>query len=440
MAFVTLAQILQARDDRAALQQTLLQKYGCPLICFTMNIAGPVKVTPLIRRAFFQGVSQLKEALGSLDVLHCQVKTPDTGCQAIYAVDAPAAQLKELCTKIEEATPLGRLFDMDVIDSDGTKLSRDRLRGCIVCGAPGRECAAGRLHSVEQLQQTTNHIIIDYFVHCGSRYIAGLAVQSLIKEVHTTPKPGLVDERNNGSHKDMDIALFEASAKALRPYFADCFAIGTLTKDMLPSEAFLNLRARGIRAEQEMFAATGGVNTHKGAIYTLGIICAAAGRLWSPENPAFSTCKITAVCAELARDAAASDFVACNADTAGIKLYRQYGITGIRGEMAAGLPSIVNIALPAYQNALAQGMSQNDAGVYTLLHLIANVQDTNLYHRGGVKGAQFAQNAAKALLQNGSYTMQQVFDMDTAFMMRGLSPGGCADLLAATYLLHKLNS
>jgi len=289
--------ILQSREDRAQLQQTLLLRFGCPLICFTMNIAGPVKTSPLIEWGFRFGLDALLKVLPA--VLHQQVRYLPTGCEAYLSVQLPADQAKSICVQIEEATPLGRLFDMDVLDVNGQKLERVTERSCLICGKPGRYCAAGRVHSVEELQATTEQILV-----------AELAVQSLLAEARTTPKPGLVDRNNNGSHRDMCLNSFVASANALRPYFSECTAIGQQTRQQSPEETFLLLRQAGIRAEQTMLAATGGVNTHKGAIFTLGILCGAAGRLWTAEKPFAREKHILKEAAQMVRPFVKADFAA----------------------------------------------------------------------------------------------------------------------------------
>ena len=226
---VSLQEILAAREDRVRRQQRLLREYSLPLVCFTMNIAGPVKVSPLICRGFREGVRLLEERLPRQQVLHCSIEEKNTGCEAMLAVDMPAEEIKEMCTAIEETHPLGRLFDMDVLDADGRKLERQGQRGCMVCGAPGRSCAARRLHPVLELQQVTQSLVRDYFAQKDGGVVAQAAMQSLMHEVNTTPKPGLVDRRNNGSHRDMDVPLFEASARALKPYFSECVKIGQET-------------------------------------------------------------------------------------------------------------------------------------------------------------------------------------------------------------------
>lgn len=438
MPEVTLAQMLKARDDRVQRQQELLSKYRCPLICFTMNIAGPIKTSPLIERGFFAGLSRLSDSLPRDIVRFCEVQTESTGCQAMLSVEADATVLKNLCVAIEEETPLGRLFDMDVLDGSGVKIEREVPRSCIVCGAAGRGCAAGRLHTMPELQAATNRILCEYFLKNDAQSVAELAVRSLLDEVHTTPKPGLVDRRNNGSHTDMDIATFIASANALKPYFSECVAIGQQTADDEPAVTFRHLREAGLSAEKAMFAATNGVNTHKGIIFTLGALCGGIGRLWRADTPFSDLATLCAECAAIAKSAL-DDWDTIADSTAGLRLYRQCGLTGIRGEVAAGLPSVVQIGLPAFKLAQAQGLDRNDAGAVALLHLITGVEDTVLYHRGGSEGAAFAVQETKNLLSAAPFpNADRIAVLDDAFIERNLSPGGCADLLAVTYFLHDL--
>ena len=436
---VSLHDILNARETRVRRQQALLAEYRAPLLCFTMNIAGPVKTTPLIERGFYAGMALLDGCLPKEALLFRESCVLPTGCEGYFVTSMSAGELKQLCAHIEESHPLGRLFDMDVMDTDGTKLERQTGRRCMVCGAPGRFCAASRAHPVEQLQAFTQSLLTQYFCDRDQEQIALLAVQSLLDEVRTTPKPGLVDCRNSGSHEDMNLQHFLSSANALKPYFAECVKIGQQTAHRPPEETFPLLRKAGLQAEEVMFRTTGGVNTHKGAIYTLGILCGSIGRLWSAETPIGDTEAILAECTQIVHTSVQKDFALAEGKTAGEQMYLQQGIRGVRGEMEAGLPSVRNIGLPQFQQYLADGFSENDAGVYTLLHLIANVADTNLYKRGGEAGAQWAAKAVSELLSKAQHpAIREVEELDDGFVARKLSPGGCADLLAATYFLRKL--
>lgn len=440
---VTLPEILDLREKRADAQKHLLRTYGKPIVCFTMNIPGPVKQNGLILRGFRLGCRLLREALEAVEilVLYWETEDPHTGSTAYCAADTDPVTLKRITTQIEDRFPLGRLYDMDVLDPRGGKLDRElvggKSRDCIVCGAPGRGCASRRLHTVPELQMAAEGLLTEHFLALDAEAVALLAEESLLEEVRTTPKPGLVDLRNTGSHRDMNADTFAASANALRPYFAECVRIGRENAGEPEETAFGLLRQAGLAAEADMYRATFGVNTHKGAIFTLGILCGALGRLWKPEGTAIPLERLLEESARIGAGAA-GDFAA-GGDTAGLRLYRGKGIGGIREEVARGLPSVALLGLPAFRRGLAQGLSRNDAALMALLKLVAGVEDTNLYHRGGEKGAAFAKEAAAALLDTGHFPGKaRLEELDDAFIARNLSPGGCADLLAVTLFLERL--
>lgn len=446
MREVTLEEVLEAREARVSRQERLLARYRAPVISFSMNIPGPVKDTPLIRRAFFAGRDALRAALRSagLEALGVSETLAATGCELCCAVRADAPEVKRLCVAIEDADALGRLFDMDVLAPGGVRLDRESVRGgernCIVCGAKGRGCASRRTHSVPELQAAARRILTEHFAESDRRAAAELVTRALLDEVYTTPKPGLVDRNNNGSHRDMDLAAFEKSAAALEPYWERCVGIGQDSAEEPPKLAFARLRAAGLDAERAMLAATGGVNTHKGAIFTLGVICGALGRLWRAEAPCRDAGAIARMCAALTKEAAGAAFAALSAHpetagTAGERLYLRRGLRGVRGEAADGLPGVLETALPVLRRALGEGRSRNDAGVYALLALIARGTDTNMAARGGSAQAKAAAEEAAALLDGGFPDMERVEALDRRFIARNLSPGGCADLLAAAYFL-----
>lgn len=439
---VTLQQMLDARERRAWRQMELSRTWGLPLVSYTMNIPGPIKTSPIINRGFTAGRKALEHRLPQRAVAAQEVIHSETGWEALYVVDMPPLELKKITTALEDSHPLGRLFDMDVLDGALNKLDRESVgggsRNCLICGAPGKACASRRAHSVEQLQERTQTLLKDYFRGKDAEQIGIWAAQSLLEEVCATPKPGLVDRNNRGSHRDMDVFTFMASAAALEPYLIRCARIGQDTVSLTPSETFARLRQAGLEAEEQMYAATGGVNTHKGAVFTMGILCGAAGRLWDPTEPLPEE-KLFQTVAEMTREAMAADFETGRQDTAGQRLYRQRGIRGIRGQVAQGLPAVSQVGLPVYREALARGMDKNDAGVLTLLHLIDQVEDTNLLTRGGPQGAEDARQKVRELLASRPLPDRSlVEDLDRWFIARNLSPGGCADLLAAVYFTDRL--
>ena len=211
---VSLVQMLDARERRVQHQQELLARYHKPLICFTMNICGPIKDSPLIRRGFARGRQLLRQQFlrAKLTPLYQGAVREVTGCEAFYVLDADPLTIKKFTTDIEDATPLGRLFDMDVIRPDGLKVDREELnlegRRCLICGGPAKVCSSRRIHTVAELQEKTTEILTEARDAQDIADAARLAVRALLYEVITTPKPGLVDRRNSGSHKDMDVFTF----------------------------------------------------------------------------------------------------------------------------------------------------------------------------------------------------------------------------------------
>ena len=370
---ITLAELLLSREAKAERQREMQRENKSPLISFTMNIPGPEKTSKVIERAFDVGVSLILDAISDYDILARYEEREKCGPVSLFSLSADARELKKKLTEIEDTHPLGRLFDMDVIDENGEHLSRENERGCIVCKAPGRVCAAGRLHPVSELVHVTNKIMSDYFLACDSKALAAAAKQSLLSEVYTTPKPGLVDLDNVGSHKDMSISLFERSAEVLTRYFEECVSAGIKSRNNTDIPLFSVLRELGICAEGEMYRATGGKNTHKGVIFSYGVILGAVGRLIGDGGEMPQAEAILDEAQHFSLPYVERDFDNFACSTAGERAYVNEGARGIRGELIDGFPTLLNIALPIFKSSLESGKNKNDAGVITLLHLIANV-------------------------------------------------------------------
>lgn len=441
---VSLLEILEARERRAARQQAMLLGGGAALICFTMNIAGPAKNSPAIGLGFSLGLRQLDDQLDAagIRVLRREEYREHTGNEALLLVDREPLAVKALTVELEDGSALGRLFDMDVLRPDGTKVERRELglsgRTCLLCGGPAQVCARSRAHSVEQLQEVTGAILSAAIREEDCRTAARLATQALLYEVAVTPKPGLVDRRNSGSHRDMDCFTFQASAAALWPYFAQCARIGMETREAPPAETFRALRPAGRLAEGSMRRATGGINTHKGAIFSLGLLCGALGRL--DRRDRHVPRRVLAECAAMTEGLVRREFGALTpetARTAGERLYLRYGITGVRGQAEAGFPAVGEIGLPKLEETLAQGLSMNDAGCAALLAMLAATDDTNMLHRGGYDAQQRIRRELTELLRREPFPTRETLEaLDDAFIRENLSPGGTADLLAMVYLLH----
>jgi len=263
--------------------------------------------------------------------------------------------------------------------------------------------------------------------------IARLAVRSLYAELALYPKPGLVSFVDNGSHDDMTAVTFLRSLFALRRYFL------RITRAGIEDAPFHGLKDLGIEAEARMLRATDGINTHRGAIFCLGMLCAAIGRCQA-DGVALTPAAIQAMllrCWGAALGAHSGDIVT---QSHGAIALRRYAASGAREEGARGFPSVFDVGLPAFYRALAAGRGARRARIDALFALMAHVSDTNVYHRGGVEGAQTVRRAARAFIARGGTAAPdweaRALICHRTFVAARLSPGGAADLLGAVCLVQ----
>ena len=270
---------------------------------------------------------------------------------------------------------------------------------------------------------------------------AELAAEALYREIRLTPKPGLVDRVNSGAHRDMNYALFMASIAAIAPWFTAFFNVGRETARLAGPQTLRAIRPVGLACEQAMFNATGGVNTHKGGIFSLGLLCAAAGRLTQRQESLTqrSLCdESRAICAGIVDRELKNRGVA---KTKGEQQFQAYGLTGARGEAESGFATVRHAGLAHFEMALRQGASEDDALLRMLLGLMAANPDTNLVSRGGIKGLNYARRYSRRILAVKHLTPEKrvnaLTNMDVQFIRRNLSPGGSADLIAVGWLLSQ---
>ena len=257
---------------------------------------------------------------------------------------------------------------------------------------------------------------------------ASLAVRALLEEAELTPKPALVDERGPGAHTDLSLTLMRRSARCLRLHF-EAVALSSFQKT-LRQNVREELGAIGRVAELSMLSITGGVNTHRGAIWTLGLLLSAAA-MGSRAPAAIAACAGKLACLP--------DRNAPNQPSNGSMVSRRYQVSGARGEAQAGFPHAVTIGLPMLYGSRLQGAAETQARLDALMAIMMSLKDTCLLHRGGLFALKTAQAGATAVLAaggtataRGSRLLQQ---LDRDLIALNASPGGSADLLAATLFL-----
>lgn len=267
---------------------------------------------------------------------------------------------------------------------------------------------------------------------------AELATRSLLYEASISPKPGLVDRFDNGAHTDMDFFTYLNSSAALTEYFRSAFLLGRDHNKESPSAMFLRLRELGKQAEVKMYAVTGGVNTHKGIIFTLGVLCGGLG--WLDGNtPATDAGQLLEFCGRMVAPTLTQELAEVEegaSKTGGERFFAATGHGGIRSEAAEGYPSIRDVGLPVLCEALKRGYSMNDAGVLMLLELLCCVQDSNIFTRCGAgKQRELIENV-REILSCEPLDLRKIEQLNQRCIRENISPGGCADILAATFFLY----
>lgn len=258
-----------------------------------------------------------------------------------------------------------------------------------------------------------------------------LACQALIAEAELTPKPGLVDRRGAGAHTDLSLSIMKHSAFAIEPYFCEMAAF---SKGTHPSQVLRErLAVIGRDAERAMLKATNGSNSHKGAIWILGLLISAAAMQDAD--------KVTA-----SRIAETAEEIAFFADRAAPRLVshgdvvaRKHGVAGARGEAVRGFPHVIDVGLPMLRSKRESGATETVARLDTLLSIMSRLDDTCLLYRGGKPALVAAKEGAITVERAGgngtAIGRQQLYRLDRRLLELGVSPGGSGDLLAATLFL-----
>ncbi|SKC48302.1 triphosphoribosyl-dephospho-CoA synthase CitG [Maledivibacter halophilus] len=277
-----------------------------------------------------------------------------------------------------------------------------------------------------------------------AKEIEAIAVRSLLYEVAATPKPGLVDRNDNGAHSDMDFFTFIDSSSVLGETFYLCTLAG-IEHDGNIDALLDTIRPIGICGEHRMFSITKKVNTHKGLIFSLGILSAVVGYLYGKDpNPiwcAYNICEKVKLMTKGLVERELTGRNIKNPLTYGEKLYMNYGVTGIRGEVASGFETVLKFSFPIFKKLmeLKKG-SLNERMIHVLLHLMSKTEDSNILGRHNYLMLQQVQARAKEIIElGGAFSdegKREIEKFNSWCINKWVSPGGSADLLAITIMLY----
>lgn len=449
MSGITLDELLAAKEARVARRRRLQQEHLGTCVSLSLNIPGPEKDSRRIR-ALYRHAAALVET--RFAVLASRSVFEKAGPHAVFIVEEEARAAKETACLIESETKYGRLLDLDVYDASGNAVpsaQRGAGRACFLCDEPATSCMRERRHSPEEVIAGVDGMFTAFYaaasrnVSSTAERCAALGLEAMLHEAASFPSPGLVDPLHTGSHDDMDFFTFQRSSAALAFGLARCCEAG-VRHEGKPADLLPVLRVIGLEAEREMFRATGGVNTQKGLLFSMGLALGAAGLLIRASAPVAPEA-LCDMLREMTAGVVARELGAASGEprTAGERMYREFGISGIRGEVENGLPSVREVGLPVLEKALAKGEGCNRALMRALIALMAVVDDTTILARSPkLETLRMTQAKAKELcasgLLDGEAWQDALWRFDAELTALRLSPGGAADLLALTWFMHRV--
>ncbi|PKM86166.1 MAG: citrate lyase holo-[acyl-carrier protein] synthase [Firmicutes bacterium HGW-Firmicutes-10] len=412
--------LLFSREERAKFQEKLIKQWKLPLIVIKANMPGKHKYDPF---SLYAVTIIAQEVLSIIPSVHVLRQHTAEGCIVFVVCPQESLSLKRKMLDIEENHSLGRIIDIDVLNEKGDLLSRRdfgySIRSCYLCDRPAYQCSRNQTHPVEDIESHIHSRILDH-VQSSLKYQITFA---LLAEVSAHPKFGLVTPFGSGIHKDMNIDTFIDSIMVISGEIAKANEL--IFHDW--TSYFDALRAIGKVAEKKMFDSTNGINTHKGAIFTLLMVI---GGWQLSRTLGMLTEKIQELAVSLIRDF--EDIHRKSELTEGEMQYLASGNKGVRGLALSGFSPHLMDALEFYRMVDAD---INEKMVRTLLFLMSRLDDTTVIKRMGEGGLKWLKEQSKIILKKD---IDFWVDFDYQCHQRNCSAGGSADMLSAVILLDLL--
>lgn len=449
---VDLLTVLDNREWRSRLQDKLkVTNSDKIVISAKLNIPGPIKNNDILQKIFMDGWQTFVAGFECNSQYEMLFAERVTGPEAFITVDGNLAAVKKTAILFEETYVLGRLFDIDVMANGQAdyQLSREDLgfgpRLCLICGKPAKVCAKEQNHTLDEGYEVINQMYQEatskelIFEKESQETVVNNALKGLLYEVSLNPKPGLVDPVSMGSHTDMNMFMFIDSSLSLKSYLDKAFKLGRNFDGSDLKLLFNALRAEGVLAEQTMFNATNNVNTHKGAIFSLGIWVTAIA--YSTKDGSATMTEVRRMIQRMVEGLIEKDLASNRvATTAGEQQFQTYQLTGIRGEAVNGFPGVAEVAVPFLQATFG---TMTQRLLDTLMKIAATLEDSTLIKRAKTPDvlAEMEEWTSIYFKLGGSHTeqgMKYLYDLDRLFIERNLSIGGSADTLILTIFIGQL--
>ncbi len=411
--------ILMSREERFKKIQAL-SKNNKIVICLKANTPGIDKN----RYSSFFLIRQLDITINeSFQVEEKQSFDGFDGPYNLYIVEHKSLKdIKAELIHIEEKHPLGRLIDLDLY-ANQNMISRDDYnlsqRTCMLCDKPAFECIRNNTHSHSEV---LSYIDIKIYIYI-EEFINSIIEKAILKELNLENKFGLVTPSSNGSHDDMNYELMLESKDIIKPYLLDILRLGFINHE--DDHLYQKARALGLKAELEMFEKTNQINTYKGLIYILGFVLLSIGYIIKnnlPYSDLFVRIKT------LAKDVL-EDFDQ-NVQTAGVNSYTKYQITGIRGEVFNGLPTIQK----AQKVFMHLDINEDKHQHHLLLFFMIHSEDTVLLKRAG--SLKDYQHYKQMAAQVNPYIDKDIINFTSYCIKHHISIGGSADLFIVFHFIN----
>lgn len=409
--------VIAVREDRSTFsyaERLAMIQAGCEDLDNVVVVEGSdYAISELTFPTYFlKQVTDSTDTHITLDLdLFARHIAPALGVTTRYVGSEPIDALTRRYNELMQEQLPSRGIQVETIERlvlDGAPVSASRMRQSLDEGSLTMAAA--------MVPQTTEPYLI-----------AHMACQCLRAELETTPKPGLVDRHDNGAHSDMDLALMSKSIDSLRPFFVQLALYGNTCGENYEVPAVQEVRRIGLEAEKAMLSATSGVNTHRGALFAMGLTTLAAG--WcSSRDVRVGSKQLREVIMQVAQGFTPT------AGTHGTNAVNAHRVTGALDLAKDGYEQLFNEWLPAYSGYLAQ--DAENARHRLLLLIMSQLDDTNVIHRAGYDHAQQVKREARDLLDN--YSQQGMEQMNRDYIALNISPGGSADMVALTLFIHSI--